>query len=61
MTEGILTAIINAIGGIISAVVGIFKKKDKSGSKSDSSVNQTFNVSGNHNTVVGIKNDKREK
>lgn len=61
MTEGILTAIINAIGGIISAVVGIFKKKDSSESKSDSSVNQTFNVSGNHNTVVGIKNDKREK
>lgn len=61
MTEGILTAIINAIGGIISAVVGIFKKKDSSESKSDSSVNQTFNVSGDHNTVVGIKNDKREK
>lgn len=61
MTEGILTAIINAIGGIISAVVGIFKKKDSSESKSESQFNQTFNVNGSHNTIVGIKNDKMEK
>lgn len=61
MTENIWVAIIGAAGVIIAAVIGIFKKKDKSESKSNSSVNQTFNVSGNHNTVVGIRNDKKEK
>ena len=43
------------------AIIGIFKKKDKPESKSDSSISQTFNVSGDHNTVVGIRNDKKEK
>lgn len=61
MTEAIWVAIIGAVGAIIAAIVGIFKKKDKSESKSDSSVNQTFNVSGDHNTIVGIRNDKKEK
>lgn len=61
MTENIWVAIIGAVGAIIAAIVGIFKKKDKSESKSDSSVSQTFNVSGDHNTVVGIRNDKKEK
>lgn len=61
MTEAIWVAIIGAAGVIIVAIIGVFKKKDKSESKSDSSVNQTFNVSGDHNTVVGIRNDKKEK
>lgn len=61
MTEAIWVAIIGAAAVVAAAVIGLFKKKDKSESKSDSSVNQTFNVSGDHNTVVGIKNDKREK
>lgn len=61
MTEGILEAIINAVGGIISALIGIFKKKDGTEPKSGSQVNQTFNVNGSHNTVIGIKNDKTEK
>ena len=61
MMENIWVAIIGAVGAIIAAIVGIFKKKDKSESKSDSSVNQTFNVSGDHNTVVGIRNNKKEK
>ena len=61
MTEAIWVAIIGAAGVIIAAISGVFMKKDKSESKSDSSVNQTFNVSGDHNTVVGIRNDKKEK
>ena len=61
MTEAIWAAIIGAAGVIMAAIIGIFKKKDKSESKNNSSVNQTFNVSGNHNTIVGIGNDKRGK
>ena len=61
MTENIWVAIIGAAGGIMTAIIGIFKKKDKPESKSDSSISQTFNVSGDHNTVVGIRNDKKEK
>lgn len=61
MTEAIWVAIIGAAGVIMAAIIGIFKKKDKSESKNNSSVNQTFNVSGDHNTIVGIGNDKRGK
>lgn len=61
MTEGIWGAIINAFGGIVSAIIGLFKKSDKTESSDKSTINQTFNVKGNHNTVIGIQNDRKGK
>lgn len=61
MTEAIWVAIIGAAAVVATAVIGLFKKSDKAESKKKTTVNQSFNVSGNHNTVVGIKNDKKEK
>lgn len=61
MTEAIWAAIIGAAAVVEAAVIGLFKKSDKAESKKKSTVNQTFNVSGDHNTIVGIRNDKREK
>lgn len=61
MTEAIWAAIIGAAAVVEAAVIGLFKKSDKAESKKKSAVNQTFNVSGDHNTIVGIRNDKREK
>lgn len=61
MTEAIWVAIIGAAAVVAAAVIGLFKKSDKAESKKKATVNQSFNVSGNHNTVVGIKNDKKEK
>ena len=53
MTESIWIAIIGAVGVIGAAIIGLFKKSDKS------KVNQT--VTGNHNTVIGIQRDRKEK
>ncbi len=61
MTEDIWVAIIGAAAVVAAAVIGLFKKNDKAESKKKAIVNQTFNVSGNHNTIVGIRNDKRGK
>ena len=60
MTEAIGVAIIGA-AAVVAAVIGLFKKSDKAESKKKATVNQTFNVSGDHNTIVGIRNDKRGK
>lgn len=61
MTEAIWVAIIGAAAVVAAAVIGLFKKSDKTESKKKAIVNQTFNVSGDHNTIVGIRNDKRGK
>lgn len=57
MTESIWIAIIGAVGVIGAAIIGLFKKSDKSNAKT--TVNQT--VTGNHNTVIGIQRDRKEK
>ena len=61
MTEAIWVAIIGAAAVVAAAVIGLFKKNDKAESIKKAIVNQTFNVSGDHNTIVGIRNDKRGK
>ena len=48
MTESIWIAIIGAVGVIGAAIIGLFKKSDKSKSNAKTTVNQT--VTGNHNT-----------
>ncbi len=57
MTESIWIAIIGAVGVIGAAIIGLFRKSDKSNAKT--TVNQT--VTGNHNTVIGIQRDRKEK
>lgn len=64
MTESIWIAIIGAVGVIGAAIIGLFKKSDnkksdKSKSNAKTTVNQT--VTGNHNTVIGIQRDRKEK
>ena len=57
MTEAIWVAIIGAVGVIGAAIIGLFKKSDKSNVKT--TVNQT--VTGSHNTIIGIQNERKEK
>ena len=59
MTESIWIAIIGAVGVIGAAHPVLFKKSDKSKSNAKTTVNQT--VTGNHNTVIGIQRDRKEK
>lgn len=61
MTEAIWVSIIGAAAVVAAAAIGLLKKSNKAESKKKAIVNQTFNVSGDHNTIVGIKNDKRGK
>ena len=59
MTESIWIAIIGAVGVIGAAIIGLFKKSDKSNSNAKTTVNLT--VTGYLNTVIGIQRDRKEK
>ena len=53
MTEGIIIAIIGAIGVVLAAIISLFKKK--SNGKNTTIINQRQN--GNNNTQIGQQNN----
>ena len=58
MTESIWIAIIGAVGVIGAAIIGLFKKSDKSKSNAKTTVNQT--VTGNHKRLLEFSVTERK-
>ena len=54
MTEGIIIAIIGAVGVILAAVIGLFKKSSNTGKNINIKQKQGI---GNKGTQVGIQNN----